>query len=178
MVFASRDVLAPGGSENRWNLYQWAHGQVFLVSTETADDKLATEPSASLLFTGASANGTDLYFFDSAPHTWEDPEGRPAAWDLRVGGGFPEPPPPRQGCEPGSEGSCQGPAETAPTAPDAGSRTFNGPGNVKKKHKHHKKKHKHHKKKHKHHKKKHKKHGKKGEENRNKRANDNRRAGR
>ena len=147
--FKSRDALAAGAVEGEWSLYEWSHGQVFKIATEKPGVSLPNF-IGTLKFIGTNADATDLYFFDSAALNWENPEGRDAAWDARVGGGFPEPPPAPPGCDPSAESSCQGPAAPAPASPAAGSATFNGEGNVKEKPKKHKK---HHKKKHKHHKK-------------------------
>jgi len=150
VFFKSTDALALGAAQGEWNLYEWAHGQVFTIARDLPG---ATPPAGkgTIEFFGASADGTDLYFVDAAALNWENPEARRSVWDARIGGGFAQPtaPPP---CDPTGEGSCQGPGQgPAPSAPAPGSATFNGPGNVKSKQ--HKKKH---------HKKKHKKHHKKG----------------
>jgi hypothetical protein len=148
VFFDSKDSLAPGAVAGIPNLYEWAGGQTFLVAAEGK--------RANFGFIGAAADGTDLYFYAAAALNWEDPEGRGAAWDARIGGGFPQPPAPPSPCDAASEGSCS-PGTTSPPAspPPAASKSFEGPGNVKPKAKQHKKKH--HKKKHKQHKKKHKK---------------------
>jgi hypothetical protein len=152
VFFISRDRLAQGGIEGAWNLYEWSHQQVFHIASEPAGFS-APLSASEIGFGGASSDGSDLYFFDAAKLNWENPEGRYAAWDARVGGGFLAPPPPVTPCNPASENSCQGPASAIPTSPPAGTAGFSGPGNVKpsknkKKKKHAKKKHaKHHKKK-------------------------------
>ena len=151
--FKSRDALAAGAVEGEWSLYEWAHGQVFKIATEKPG---VSVPNwiGTLKYIGTNADATDLYFFDSAALNWENPEGRDAAWDARIGGGFAEPAAPPPGCDPGVESSCQGPGSPAPGAPPAaGSASFTGPGNAKpRKHKKHKKAHKKHRRRH-HHKK-------------------------
>lgn len=139
VFFKSRDALAPGATGTQ-NLYEWAHGQVYLVAADV--------PTNS--FIGTSADTGDLYFFDKHALNWENPEARPEAWDARVGGGFPEPEAPPVPCEPATEGSCPaGPAAPTGTVPGVATSTYSGSGNVQpKKHKS-KKKHKKSKKKHK-----------------------------
>jgi hypothetical protein len=145
--FVSGDVLAPDALKGEGNLYEWSHGQIFLIAHQGVGTSAVSEHNIE--FFGASANGSDMYFADNASLNWEDPEGRFAVWDARRGGGFPEPPPPPPPCESRVESSCQGVASGGPTPPSVASSSFTGPGNHKKKHhkkKHHKKKH--HKKKH------------------------------
>lgn len=132
--FISRDGLAPGPEgeslEGEWALYEWSHGQVFHIAT----NKPGTAPPKEgglVRFLDTNADATDLYFADPVALNWENPEGRNAIWDARVGGGFPEPPPPSEPCDAATEGPCQGPAATPPVTPGAGSATFNGAGNLK-----------------------------------------------
>ena len=128
--FRSRDALAAGATDGEWSLYEWSHGQVFKVATEKPGASTPGHPE-TLSLIGANADATDLYFFDSAALNWENPEGRNAAWDARIGGGFQEPPAAPAPCDPSAEGSCQGPAAPAPSSPAAGSAGFSGEGNVK-----------------------------------------------
>lgn len=153
-VFSSLDSLAPGAIEGETNLYEWSHGQIFLLTSEPAGSRVA-EKAESVFFAGASADASDMYLTTPQTLSWEDGDGRNSIYDARIGGGFPEPGPPAPPCNPDAEGSCQAPTQTSPGTPNAASSTFVGPGNVKPKpHKNkHKKKHKQkHKKKHKHHK--------------------------
>jgi len=132
VFFRSQDGLTEGSIEGEAALYEWAHGQVFKL----ADDLPGATPSpgkdtpGTLAFAGASLDGTDVYFFDSAALNWENPEARASAWTVRVGGGFEEPTSPVS-CDPNSEGSCQGAVAPPPAAPQAGSASFSGTGNVK-----------------------------------------------
>lgn len=123
VFFRTKDALAAGAVEGRQNLYEWAHGQVFLIAS-------GSQYSSVTLY-GASEEGTDVYFNDKAALTWENPQSRPAAWDARVGGGFAEPPPSPAACDPLTEGSCQGPESQPPSlALPPTSVTFSGPGNA------------------------------------------------
>jgi hypothetical protein len=147
VFFMSRDRLATGGVEGRFSLYEWSHGQVFAIDTEPPGLLEPAEPKPRLLFGGASADGSDLYFATPNILTWEDGEDRSSVYDARIGGGHPEPPPPPVPCDPTSEGSCQGSPAPPLTVPGAGSKTFHGPGNAKpkkskKRHKKHQKKQK------------------------------------
>ena len=152
--FRSKDALAPGGVEGLWNLYEWSHGQVFHIDTEAAATA-SPGTAGRVTFAGASQGGEDVYFFGDTALNWENPEGRPQAWDARIGGGFAEPPAPPAPCEAGSEGACRRAAPAPPGAASPASKDFSGAGNVKPKPHKHKKAHKkkrhrhHHKKRHK-----------------------------
>jgi hypothetical protein len=165
--FLSQDKLAEGAIEGQENLYAWSHGQVLLLAPG-APLSLVTN------FAGASEGGEDIYLYSAAALNWENPEGRPQAWDARIGGGFAGPPPPPAApCDAGREGACGTAAAPPPAVPSGGSSIFNGPGNVKTKKKHQKTKKKHHKHHAKHHTKKKSQHGKKKQ----RKANRSRRAG-
>ena len=129
VFFLSEEKLATGGREGEGSLYEWTHGQVFHIAKEPAG-AMAKSQNLNVKFTGASADGADLYFFDAAALNWENPEARYAVWDARIGGGFPEPPPSPEPCDPTSEGACQGQGSGNPSNPSAASRDFQGQGNV------------------------------------------------
>jgi hypothetical protein len=133
VFFESRDDLAAGAGSGasqggEWNIYEWAHDQVFDMASEPSTHGNPT--FIHVEFEGASSDGLDLYFTDPGRLNWENPEGRYAVWDARVGGGFPEPPMPAAGCEPAVEGSCQGGASQAPASSATGTAIFSGPGNT------------------------------------------------
>jgi Tol biopolymer transport system component len=152
IVFQSSDAVLPGdknGSKSDVYEFNVPSGTMSLISTgeSPADSHLA----------GVGGDGRDIFFttLDSLRPNDQN-VGTQKLFDARVGGGFPEPPPPAP-CE--GEG-CRGAGSAKPA--DIASRTpsFVGPGNPKhKKHKH--KKHRHKKHKHKHHG--HKKHGSKSQ---------------
>lgn len=159
VFFESRDALASGGVDGSSGLYEWTHGQVFHLASDLPG---STPPSAggTVILLGTNSDATDLYFVNPAALNWENPEARRVVWDARIGGGFPEPTTAFD-CDPGAEGSCQQGGGPPPSAPSAGTATFEGPGNVQaKKHKkarHRKRAHKH---KHKHKRKRKGRHGK------------------
>jgi hypothetical protein len=130
VFFVSRDDLAEGAVEGTWNLYEWVHAQVYLIASEPSG-YASPSRAGEIRFGGASSDGTDLYFFDAATLNWENPEGRSATWDARVGGGFAEPAPPATPCDPRVEGSCQAMAAPLSGAPAAGTENVSGSGNVK-----------------------------------------------
>jgi hypothetical protein len=151
-VFSSPDVLAPGAVQGQTNLYEWAHGQVFLLSSEPSGAEPANSGSGGIVrFVGASGDATDLYL--TTPQRLssdDDDDERNSIYDARIGGIFAESPVPSTACAPDTEGSCQHQVPQ-PSAAGIGatSATFVGPGNVKTKHPHrkrHPKKHKRHKK--------------------------------
>jgi hypothetical protein len=151
VFFRSRDRLADGGAEGEFNEYEWAHDQVFHIASEVPGTNGEATGRAFVEFFGASLDGTDLYLATAAALNWENPGERPAVWDARVNGGFPEPPPPAAPCDPDADGSCQGAATQPAAPPSSATASFDGPGNVKsppkKPAKKHKKKGKKHKKK-------------------------------
>lgn len=186
VFFRSEDGLAPGGIDGTGGstLYEWAHGQVFAIAADIPGTFEANQAGTitATRFYGASAEGTDLFVATPKKLTWEDGDDRSSVYSARIGGGFPEPPPPAAPCDSTSEGSCQGPAGAAAPAPAVGSATYAGPGNPPPaKHKRHKKnkRHKKHHRKCKHTKKHRKCSGKNGSKKRQgkRNANSNRRAG-
>lgn len=173
VYFTSPDPLAPGAPAGTFSIFEWSHGQVFRVTTESPGQQ-SQIPEPKVKFLGASSDGSDLYFQTSSPLTWEDGDQRASVYDARVGGGFPAPPPSSQPCNPVTEGSCSGPGAQSPAIPGAASRSFTGPENKKPKH-HHKKQQKKKKKNAKKHKHKHGKHKHKDGKKKTKSANGNRR---
>jgi Tol biopolymer transport system component len=150
VFFYSHDKLTAGAGEGERNLYEWEHGQVFLLATEPAGlGQVGVAAQNAIPFAGASADGRDVYFATSQALNWEHTDGQRAVYDARVGGGFAEPPS-SPSCDPNVEGACQGPSPASLQAPAPGTSTFTGTGNPspptpkKKKHKktNHKKKHK------------------------------------
>lgn len=175
--FYSLDSLAPGAREGEYNVYEWSHGQVFLLTSEPPGSRFPeAHAGETAVFAGASADGSDVYVASVENLSWEDGDERPSVYDSRVGGGFPEPPPPAAPCDPASEGSCSGPSQTAVPARGAASTSFVGPGNVKAKKRGRGRKHKtRHKRHHGHHHKR--RHRSRGNSRRQRHANAGRRAG-
>lgn len=73
-------------------------------------------------FLDASADGSDV-FFSTAESLVAQDYGLVDIYDARIGGGYPEPPPPAPGCE---GEACQHPAP-APEFPTPGSSSYIGP---------------------------------------------------
>jgi hypothetical protein len=133
--FMSRDALAPRDVNQRQDVYQWEpagtgacteadpsfspqnRGCVDLITTgESADDSYLID---------ASASGEDVFLSTRQRLTWSDEDERFDVYDARVGGGFPEPPPPPV-CE--GEGCREGSTSAGPL-PSAGTSPFHGAGN-------------------------------------------------
>ncbi len=95
VFFESRDALALSDTNNDWDVYEWeaqgegscnrAGGCLSLIS----DGKSA---GGATLIDG-SADGSDTFFLTAGSLAKADP-GAIDLYDARVGGGFPEPPPP------------------------------------------------------------------------------------
>jgi hypothetical protein len=133
VYFSSLDALASGAVEGQTNIYEWSHGQVFLIATEPAglQGEAGEEGLAEVaFFIGASSDGTDLYFDTPQTLTWEDGDERQSIYDARIGGGFPEPAAAPEPCNAINEGSCQATSSQAAQAPAVATTTFSGPGNA------------------------------------------------
>jgi len=135
VFFTSFDPLAPKASAEDTNLYEWAHGQVFLITAEPPNLQSALPENGTVKeyieFAGAGADGSDLYFTTPAALTWEEKEQRIAVYDARINGGFPQPPAPAEPCASDVEGACQGPSASPSAVGNPSSSTFVGPGNKK-----------------------------------------------
>jgi hypothetical protein len=123
VFFPTFDPLVPEDRNGGLDLYEWHDGTVKLITS-------GTQPYGSALptFYGASADGRDVLFSDSAQLT-ADAQGDPSfkIYDARVGGGFEPPQAPPPGCD--GDG-CRG-AETAPPGlGDIDSELTRGLGNV------------------------------------------------
>jgi hypothetical protein len=126
--FTSYNPLATGATAGRPNLFMWEDGQVSFLGSSA--------PSAvkELRFAGASATGDDVYFTTVDRMTWQDTDSKLDVYDVRVGGGFAQPPAPPAPCNPLAESSCPGAPGAPPGAvPPPPSATFTGPEQVKEK---------------------------------------------
>ena len=110
--------LVAGDTNKKADVYEWAGGQLHLISTGTSTD------SAS--FGAADQSGNNAFFVTRQRLTLSDQDTEADLYDARVGGGFAEqaPLPPCQGEQ------CLGPAAGAPDTPGAASAGFVGKGNV------------------------------------------------
>jgi hypothetical protein len=105
------DPMVPEDENLSFDIYEFANGQVSLVSGGTEGENTAP------IFIGATPSGSDVFFVDFAQLLDSDIDGLPDVYDARVGGGFPPPdstvqPPP--GCR---EDACQGPGAGPPARP-------------------------------------------------------------
>jgi NHL repeat len=133
LFFNSNDALLPRDTNGAQDVYEWEAlgtggcdtedsgyfpqngGCLYLISS--ADSSFESE------FWEASPDGDDVFFTTAASLLPQDP-GSLDLYDARVGGGFPQPPPPAE-CE---GEACQS-APPAPEFPAPASGTYQGPGN-------------------------------------------------
>ena len=124
--FHTDQALSPRDSNGRIDVYEWRddgtpEGAVSLISSGKAD--------SNSYFEDATPSGDDVFITTRQPMVGWDQDNNADLYDVRVGGGFPEPPPAAVEC---SGEACQGTAGSspAPSLPPASS-ALSGPGNVK-----------------------------------------------
>jgi Tol biopolymer transport system component len=120
VFFTTRDILAPGAVSGNPNLYEWEQGQVYLLASGSG-------PQEPRLY-GASNSGDDVFFNTSQQLDPHDTDFVRDAYDARVGGGFPAPPPPPVVCDVASS-ECQGSEAPQPTGLSPASQSSSGEGN-------------------------------------------------
>ena len=123
VFFETKDALLPADVNGKGDVYEWEGGEVHLISSGSgAYDAILLDPSPS---------GDDVFFTTRDRLVAPDSDDNIDVYDARVGGGFAvaEPPPPCAG------EACRPPTASPPPTPTLGSKGFNGPGNVKAKHK-------------------------------------------
>jgi hypothetical protein len=104
-------------------------------------------------FVNVSASGNDVFIVTNQSLVGHDGDKLTDLYDARVGGGFPEPPPPPTSC---IGDNCRNGLSGQPGGVSPATAAFSGPGNRHRKPRHHKKHHKkHHRKHHRHNSKKH-----------------------
>jgi hypothetical protein len=118
LFFNSSDVLLPGASNGRVNVYEYEGGRLYLISTGAS--------SEDSFFEDASVSGSDVFLLTSQPLVPQDVDSSYDIYDARVGGGFPAQQTPApcegEGCRPVSPPVSSGPA--------AASMGFVGAGNL------------------------------------------------
>lgn len=117
VFFQTSRGLVPGDSNGKVDVYEFENGGLFLLSGGSGID--------DSYFLDASASGSEVFFDTRDKLVGWDKDFNYDAYDARVGGGFPEPPPTPPPCE---GDSCQ-PPPVVPIDPSPASSTFNGPGN-------------------------------------------------
>lgn len=121
VFFETQDNLVPRDSNATWDVYAWSEGE---------GARLLSDGSwfGGSGFVDASADGRDVFFATANSLVgWDIDNGGTDIYDVRSGGGFPEPPPPAV-CQ--GDG-CQAPPAAAPASPATGSSAFAGPGDRK-----------------------------------------------
>lgn len=130
IFFTSSDVLAPGAEIGKRNIYQWEQGQVsFLaIATPTGGNGLGE-------YLDASPSGDSVFIATAEQLVPEDTDFVSDAYNIRVGGGFPEQPKPPQ-CQVNestplllNQAYCQGFAKPQPAGSTPASAGFQSSGN-------------------------------------------------
>ncbi|HEX6456341.1 MAG TPA: hypothetical protein VF009_07460 [Solirubrobacterales bacterium] len=135
LFFTSADALLPSDTNGLYDVYEWeAEGSGSCHSSADNGGCLylisSGRGASGSYFTDASPSGTDAFFQTGNRLIGQDQDDYADLYDARVGGGFPEPPPPAP-CE---GESCRGEGSHAPVAVGAGTAVFQGPGNPTPKH--------------------------------------------
>lgn len=98
IAFTTSEALVPGDVNATPDVYEWADGDLGLVSSGAGD--------ASVTYGGMSADGRSVFFStDESLVPGDRNNGDQDLYDARLGGGFPAAPPPPPPCE---EDACQG----------------------------------------------------------------------
>lgn len=118
VFFSTTDPLLPADTNGESDVYEYDDGALHLISAGTGGD--------ISLFRNASPDGSNVFFTTADALLGRDTDGATSIYDARVGGGFPEPPPP-VACE--SEEACHTAHQAPPTASTPATVHFQGPGN-------------------------------------------------
>jgi len=124
VLIRTAEPLVSGDVNGSTNDYLWRDGS-FTLLPGTAGLNESFFISHPVL----SRDGSQIAFAAQPPLLPSDGDTAEDVYLARVGGGFPNPPKPGSDCA--SLGTCQGPPVAAQPAPNAGTTTFNGRGNVK-----------------------------------------------
>ena len=116
VFFQTARGLVPRDSNGKWDVYEYQNGTLNLISRGTGD--------SDSKFMDASPSGDDVFFTTKDRLVGWDRDENTDAYDARVNGGLPEPPPGPPPCE---GDSCQ-PPPVVPVDPSLASTAFNGPG--------------------------------------------------
>jgi hypothetical protein len=110
IFFNSADALVPNDVNAKQDVYEWRDGRVHLISSGAG--------GYDSVYASSSISGDDVFFKTRQQLVPGDIDQNIDVYDARVGGGFPQPPPPSI-CE-GVEG-CHGPASNSPPFADPAS---------------------------------------------------------
>jgi hypothetical protein len=122
VFFSTDEALVPEDVNGKYDAYEYdvASRTVHLLSTGTG--------TSDSFFMDADASGDNAYILTRQRLVGWDTDGAVDIYDVRVGGGFPEPPPVTVG-ECGA-GTCQGAGSAAPVFDAPASLTVAGAGNA------------------------------------------------
>jgi hypothetical protein len=131
LFFESQDALVPRDTNDKFDVYMYEGGRIFLLSGGTGE--------SDSRFADATPSGNDVFIGSEQQLLPQDTDALADLYDVRVDGGLPSAGGDETGCE--SE-TCRGASSTPPPAQTPASSSFAGPGNVKHHHKrkHHRKK--------------------------------------
>jgi len=119
VFFESVDALVPRDSNGVRDVYEYFDGSLHLLSTGRGE--------SDFTFVDATSDGDDVFIATAQRLVYRDVDTINDYYDVRVDGGFLEPPPPARGCE--EAGACRLPVSAAPGL-QAGTNKLAGPGNV------------------------------------------------
>jgi hypothetical protein len=117
VFFETADALLPRDENGRRDVYEFADGELYLISTGTH--------GVSSHFLDATPDGSNVFFSTAQRLLPRDTDSVYDYYDARVGGGFAEPIA-REAC---GAGPCRGPATPSSSVPLPGTSSFAGPGN-------------------------------------------------
>ena len=123
LFFQSADAVVPSDSNGAWDVYEYEHGFVSLISDGAGDHQSFLQD--------VSASGNDVFFATADQLVGQDLDNRVDFYDARVDGGFPAPETPLPGCESGElcrPATSSNPAGVFGVVP--ASATLTGEGNV------------------------------------------------
>jgi DNA-binding beta-propeller fold protein YncE len=153
LYFESRDVLSGADENGKRDVYEYERTGAGSCTNQSPDFDPTSGGCLFLISSGkstdesflldASADGRDAFLSTRQPLTGWDTNENYDAYDARVGGGFPEPPPIPQVC---AGEACKPPVSVPPATSAPATPSFQGPGNAAEKpkaKKHKSKKHKH-----------------------------------
>lgn len=122
VFFSTPDALVPEDTNGRYDAYEYD------VSTRRVALLTSGRSTSDSYFVNASPSGNDAFVLTREQLVGWDRDDAYDVYDVRVGGGFPEPPPTQQPC---SGDSCHGLPSAGPGGYAAqGSAVFSGGGNV------------------------------------------------
>jgi hypothetical protein len=121
VFFSTAEALVPADSNGKSDAYEYdtEAGQVSLLSS-------GTDPADSY-FLDASASGDDAFILTRQQLSKWDTDQNYDVYDVRVNGGFPEPPPAATSC---AGDGCQGASSPPPGYDAPASSSFSGAGNL------------------------------------------------